>query len=109
MRRFILVEVSESVFQITIEVDQVQKIFSCKSDQTILEAAADANVELPSSCLVGMCCTCAAFLKEGSVDMDAMGLKSELQDEGYVLLCQVYPKSDLKIIANQFDAVWEQR
>ena len=41
--------------------------------------------------------------------MDAMGLKSELQDEGYVLLCQVYPKSDLKIIANQFDAVWEQR
>ena len=35
--------------------------------------------------------------------------KVELQDEGYVLLCQAYPKSDLKIIANQFDAVWEQR
>tara|TARA_B100000579_G_scaffold230231_1_gene188647 strand:- start:95 stop:211 length:117 start_codon:yes stop_codon:yes gene_type:complete len=38
-----------------------------------------------------------------------MGLKSELQDEAYVLLCQAYPKSDLKIIANQFDAVWDQR
>ena len=100
---------SDSIFQITIEIDQVQKSFSCKSDQTVFEAAADANVELPSSCLVGMCCTCAALLKEGSVDMDAMGLKSELQDEGYVLLCQAYPKSDLKIIANQFDAVWEQR
>ena len=109
MPSFFLAKVSDSLFKINIEIDQVQKSFSCKSDQTILEAAADANVELPSSCLVGMCCTCAAFLKEGSVDMDAMGLKSELQEEGYVLLCQVYPRSDLKIIANQFDAVWEQR
>ena len=53
--------------------------------------------------------TCAAFLKEGSVVMEAMGLKSELQDEGCILLCQAYPKADLKIIANQFDAVWDQR
>ena len=97
------------LFKISIEIDNVQKNFSCKSDQTVLEAAADANVDLPSSCLVGMCCTCAAFLKEGSLDMDAMGLKSELQDQGYVLLCQAYPKSDLKIVANQFDAVWNQR
>ena len=104
-----MVKVSDILFKINIEIDLVQKSFNCKSDQTVLEAAADANVELPSSCLVGMCCTCAAFLKEGSVDMDAMGLKSELKDQGYVLLCQVYPKSDLKIIANQFDAVWDQR
>ena len=41
--------------------------------------------------------------------MEGMGLKSELQDQGYFLLCQAYPKSDLKIIANQFDAVWDQR
>ncbi len=100
---------SEISFKINIELDQDQKSFNCKSDQTVLEAATDANVELPSSCLVGMCCTCAAFLKEGSVDMDAMGLKSELQDQGYVRLCQAYPKSDLKIVANQFDAVWDQR
>ena len=104
-----MANVSDLLFKINIEIDQVQRSFNCKSNQTVLEAAADANVELPSSCLVGMCCTCAAFLTEGSVDMDAMGLKSELQDEGYVLLCQVYPKSDLKIIANQFDAVWDQR
>tara|TARA_Y100001968_G_scaffold273833_1_gene266667 strand:+ start:115 stop:273 length:159 start_codon:yes stop_codon:yes gene_type:complete len=37
------------------------------------------------------------------------GVKSELQDEGYVLFFQAYPKSDLKIIANQFDAFWDQR
>ena len=107
--RFVFPRMSDLIFKIEIEIDQVLKCFSCKSDQTVLEAASDSNVELPSSCLVGMCCTCAAFLKEGSVDMDAMGLKSELQDEGYVLLCQAYPKSDLKIIANQFDVVWDQR
>ena len=78
---------SDLLFKINIEIDQVQKSFNCKSDQTVLEAAADANVELPSSCLVGMCCTCAALLKEGSVDMDAMGLKSEFQDQGSVILC----------------------
>ena len=87
-----MAKVSDLLFKINIEIDQVQKSFNCKSDQTVLEAAADANIELPSSCLVGMCCTCAAFLKEGSVDMEAMGLKSELQEQDYVLLCHAYPK-----------------
>ena len=100
---------SDLIFKINIEIAQVQKSFSCKSDQTILEAATDANVELPNSFLEGMCCTSAAFLKEGPVDMEAMGLKSELQEQANVLLCQAYPKSDLKIVANQFDAVWDQR
>ena len=100
---------SVATFTVNIQIDSEQCNFICRSNQTVLDAAEEAGVTLPSSCLVGMCCTCAAFLKEGSVDMDAMGLKSELQDEGYVLLCQAYPKSDLKIIANQFDAVWNQR
>ena len=66
---FVLAKVSDLLFKVNIEIDQVQKSFDCKSDQTVLEAAADANIELPSSCLVGMCCTCAAFLKEGLVDI----------------------------------------
>ena len=100
---------SVSTFNITIEIDKIQKKFTCKSTQTVLDAAEDADVELPSSCLVGMCTTCAALLKDGTVDMDAMGLKSELQEKGFVLLCQAYPKSDLKLIANQEDTVWEAR
>lgn len=76
---------SDLLLKINIEIDQVQKSFDCKSDQTVLEADADANIELPSSCLFGMCCTCAAFLKEDSVDMEAMGLKSELQEQDYVV------------------------
>tara|TARA_Y100001968_G_C19328570_1_gene703075 strand:+ start:339 stop:644 length:306 start_codon:yes stop_codon:yes gene_type:complete len=100
---------SNSVFKILIQIERNEQAFNCRSDQTVLEAADESGIELPSSCLVGMCCTCAAFLKEGSIEMEAMGLRSELQEEGYVLLCQTFPKSDLHIIANQFDAVWEKR
>ncbi len=100
---------SSNNFTVCIEIDKVEHRFSCQSNQTVLEAAEAAGYNLPSSCLVGMCCTCAALLKEGLVDMDVMGLKSELQDEGYVLLCQAYPKSDLKLIGNQFETVWDAR
>ena len=56
-----------------------------------------------------MCYTYTALLKQGSVHMESIGLKRKLQDQGFVLLCQAYHKSDLKIIANQFDGVWDQR
>tara|TARA_B100000579_G_C22336557_1_gene622951 strand:+ start:317 stop:625 length:309 start_codon:yes stop_codon:yes gene_type:complete len=102
-----LAKVSDLLFKINIENDQVQRNFYCKSDQTVSGAAADANVELPSSCLVGMCCTCARLSQRRLSRYGSNGLKSELQDQGNVLLCQVYPKSNLKIIANQFDAVWD--
>ena len=101
---------ASSFFTINVELDNTHHSFTCRSNQTVLEAAEKAGITLPSSCLVGMCCSCAALLKDGSVEMDnAMGLKSELQDEGYVLLCQTYPKSDLYLLANQFEKVWEQR
>ena len=41
--------------------------------------------------------------------MVEMVLTSELQDLEYGLLCLAYHKYDLKIIANQFDAIWDQQ
>ena len=70
---------SDLLFKINIEIDQVQKSFDCKSDQTVLEAAADANIELPSSCLVGMCCTCCLLYTSDAADerssVDLVGLR----------------------------------
>ena len=97
------------VFEVNIEIDKNQGTINCDSTQTILDAVKDIGLKLPSPCLADMSYKCDAFLKEGSVEMDAMGLKSELQDEVYILLCQAYPKSDLNLIANQFDSVWAQR
>ena len=97
---------TDATFTINIEIDSDQHSFTCRSNQTVLDAAAEADVTLPSSCLVGMCCSCAALLKEGSVEMEeAMGLKSEMQEKGYVLLCQSYPKSNLSLLANQEEVV----
>ena len=97
---------AEIRFTINIEIDSNPHSFTCRPNQTVLDAATETGVTLPSSCLVGMCCSCAALLQEGSVEMEeAMGLKTEFQEKGFVLLCQSYPKSDLCLIANQEEAV----
>ena len=48
------------------------------------------------------------MVKEGSVHQpDAMGVKAELRDQGFALLCVAYPRSDLKVLAGQEDALYE--
>lgn len=79
-------------------------------NQTVLQAAEDAGIELPSSCQAGVCTTCAAKLIEGTVDQtDGMGVSPELQAEGYVLLCVAYPQSDLKVESEKEDEVYHRQ
>ncbi len=95
-------------FAINIELDGAQHSFACRSDQTVLDAAEDAGVPLPSSCGAGMCTNCAAEIIDGSVDQaDAMGVNQEMRDKGYALLCVACPRSDLKILGGQEDALYE--
>ncbi len=80
-------------------------------DRTILEAAAAAGVNLPSSCNAGVCTTCAAkIIGSGSVDQsDGMGVSPDLQAEGYVLLCVAYARSDLKIETEKENEVYDRQ
>ena len=95
-------------FQISAEIDGAAHTFPCRSDQTVLNAAEAAGVPLPSSCCSGVCTTCAALLRNGQVHQpDAMGVKAELQAQGYALLCVSYPRSDLSLLACQEDALYE--
>ncbi|MBU6250701.1 MAG: 2Fe-2S iron-sulfur cluster binding domain-containing protein [Cyanobacteria bacterium REEB417] len=97
-----------TIFQISAEFEGVSHSFSCRSDQTVLAAAEAAGVALPSSCCSGVCTTCAALLSSGSVEQpDAMGVKAELQQQGYVLLCVAFPRSDLALRAGMEDALYE--
>ena len=97
-----------TTFQITAEFEGVSHSFVCHSDQTVLAAAEAAGVTLPSSCCSGVCTTCAARIQEGSVHQpDAMGVKADLQQQGYALLCVAFPRSDLKLTAGQEDALYE--
>lgn len=82
--------------------------FPCRADQTVLAAAEAAGVPLPSSCCSGVCTTCAARISRGTVHQpDAMGVKEELRDQGYALLCVAFPRSDLELLAAQEDALYE--
>jgi ferredoxin len=36
-----------------------------------------------------------------------MGVKAELQEHGYALLCVSFPRSDLDLLAGQEDALYE--
>ena len=95
-------------FQITASLNGSSHSFPCRADQTVLAAAEAAGVPLPSSCCAGVCTTCAARLLAGSVHQpDAMGVKAELQEQGYALLCVAYPRSDLDLLAGQEDALYE--
>lgn len=94
-------------FTVVAELDGTLHTFLCRDDQTVLAAAEQAGVPLPSSCCSGVCTTCAARIREGSVDQsEAMGVKAELQADGFALLCVSYPRSDLKLLAGQEDALY---
>jgi ferredoxin len=95
-------------FQVKASLDGTLHTFPCRADQTVLSAAEAAGVPVPSSCCSGVCTTCAALLRSGSVDQpDAMGVKAELREKGYALLCVSFPRSDLDVLAGQEDALYE--
>jgi len=79
-------------------------------NQTILEAAQAAGLDLPTSCGAGVCTTCAALVLEGEVEQsEGMGVGAELQAEGYALLCVAYPRSDIKLETEKEDIVYKKQ
>jgi ferredoxin-NADP reductase len=59
-----------------------------RGGQTVLEAAEEQGVAIPSSCRQGQCGTCKTKLLEGNVRMDAEeGLDPDSRARGFVLTC----------------------
>jgi ring-1,2-phenylacetyl-CoA epoxidase subunit PaaE len=66
-----------------------------KSNESILDAALRAGVNLPYACKGGVCSTCKAKVTEGEVAMAVnYALEQDEVDSGYVLTCQSRPKSE---------------
>lgn len=82
--------------------------FQVPEDQYILQTGETQSVTLPFSCRNGACTECAVKIISGQLQQpDAMGLSSELQKEGYALLCVSYPRSDLVVETQSEDEVYE--
>jgi ring-1,2-phenylacetyl-CoA epoxidase subunit PaaE len=74
--------------------DGIRHHFPVGEDQSIIEAAESAGLDLPYSCRGGMCCTCRAKLIEGKVEMAVnYSLEGWELAAGYVLTCQSHPKT----------------
>jgi ring-1,2-phenylacetyl-CoA epoxidase subunit PaaE len=63
-------------------------------DQSVLDAAERAGMELPFSCRSGICATCRVRVVEGAVVMTHnIALAPWEVDAGFVLCCQARPTS----------------
>jgi CDP-4-dehydro-6-deoxyglucose reductase len=74
--------------------------FSVAPDQSVLDAALGASLNLPHSCKGGNCGACRARLLQGQVHYphgQPLGLSDAEAADGFVLLCQARARSDLII------------
>jgi len=76
--------------EVTVRVDGRRRSFSMKiADETVLDAAARAGIELPFSCRAGVCSTCRTKVISGEVEMaQNYALEDWELEQGYVLACQ---------------------
>jgi ferredoxin-NADP reductase/mono/diheme cytochrome c family protein len=73
---------------------------SVRQGQTLLQAAEEHGVAIPSSCRQGQCGTCKRKLLEGSVRMDAEeGLDADSKAKGFVLTCVGHADGVVKLDA----------
>ena len=78
------------------------QVVECPADGYILDAAIEAEVDLPYTCKAGICGVCVGRVAEGSVDQsDIVDLSYCLEEEdiakGCALLCMSRPTSDVTL------------
>lgn len=76
--------------EVTILMDGRRRSFTMRmNDETVLDAAANAGLELPFSCRAGVCSTCRTKVVRGEVEMTQNYALEEWEvEQGYVLACQ---------------------
>ena len=85
----------------------IDTVVTCEDDVYLLDVTEDAGIDLPYSCLAGACSTCAGKVTEGEVKQaDQTFLTDDQTDDGYILTCIAYPKSDCTILAHVEDDLY---
>ncbi|HTT02430.1 MAG TPA: 2Fe-2S iron-sulfur cluster-binding protein [Steroidobacteraceae bacterium] len=81
--------------EVTVLMDGRRRTFPMRTaDETILDAAARAGLDLPYSCRAGVCSTCRTKLLRGAVEMrENYALEDWELEQGYILACQSRAKT----------------
>lgn len=89
---------------VEVVLDGTRRAFTVTSpEQTVLDAAHAAGIELPYSCAGGMCCTCRCRVVEGETEMAVnFSLQPWEIEAGFTLACQSRPLSSKLVL--DFDA-----
>ena len=77
--------------------DSVTRVVTCDDNQLLCDAAYRAKINIPLDCRDGACGTCKCFVESGTYDKGSYiedALTEEDAAKGYVLSCQMRPKSD---------------
>lgn len=78
--------------------DGVTRFITCKDNETVLDAAYRAQINLPMDCSDGVCGTCKGSCHQGEYDLGEEYLEDALSDDevaqGLILTCQMKPSSD---------------
>ena len=79
--------------------DGVTTSVELDKDKNMLDAALDAGLDAPYSCLGGVCCTCRAKLVEGKASMNVnYALEPGEVERGYVLACQAHVEGEGAVV-----------
>jgi ring-1,2-phenylacetyl-CoA epoxidase subunit PaaE len=86
---------------VTVIMDDEEYSFDLSTDgKSVLQAAQDADADVPFSCKGGVCCTCRAKVMEGKVKMALnFALEEDEVAEGFVLTCQAHPLTEKVVIS----------
>lgn len=92
----------ESIHYFTIHLQPIGRRIQIRSDQSLLEAAQLAGVEINSICGgVGVCGSCRVRLIKGELSSPTIDEENSLSageiQQGFRLACQAYPRTDIII------------
>ena len=88
---------------VTLIVDGEPTEFDLDAKSIILDKAIDEDVDAPYSCKGGVCSSCKAKVLKGDVHMKAAYTLTDKEiEDGYVLTCQAYPRSEELVITYDF-------